>query len=661
MSAKPPGDLIFDPDECLVLWRALRPTPPPPLPPQPNRQSPQPPRAPVRIGVKQAAPAPTPKKSGQPGQFRGEVLFSLMLSALATSAAAVTRQGTAGPPPKRRTSQQVLLVERTKTMSLKTLTFLPSQRFSMLQQASCRILRSISLSKQGDVVWLSRGDNKVRGSGSFANIPPPGKAPVADVTDFNDEDEVTGGSSASPERKANKVSSPGKAQPARAREPIADDVKSPQDEASDGCKVEACTVLGSDMVVMLRRNGSVEFCHSANATNKSKSSQQYAGSGTSKKPSGWIRLVSSNPNCVIVSLACGGVKLLAVTKDGRVLPLMPNSPPLPLSSLSQSVGIVPGRTVSSAIPSFGSDSYFLLQSRRLLYKHHSHTGSTSTPRRCATAAEISCASASCGYHFVIMVDHYGRLWVSGRNDKGQLGLSVNYSRQVKGYFLHPTFSMSTAVAICNKNTSVQLAQSYIPAPIGPTRETVAKEAAASAESNNIFVTSIPTEVLKQVICASATCGMAHTVVVSVTGKVYATGDNSEGQTGQPAKPEDPYVQPSPDNPGKDFIDEFTLIGGLPLPCVAASGGNASTALVLLDGTIWVCGEGVGFRPTQVVSAVVHIPKVWRMLLIPVWESFGRSQRIEYEDKDFDSDTEIEGYGVPTKKTTSSSCSCCNVQ
>ena len=270
-------------------------------------------------------------------------------------------------------------------------------------------------------------------------------------------------------------------------------------------------------------------------------------------------------------VACAKQKLIALTRDGRPLRLLPSVAASPtLSPWQTSCGSVPARTVLEVVPSFGVDVFYVVHPTRQLYKQSWQPRHTSTPRRVIRLTEASVAVVSAGYHFVCAIDDLGRLWVFGWNDEGQLGIARATSL-VTYFRVHPTLETVCGFPV---RSGTQSPRRLVP----------------------------PGE--RQRFLIGIACGYAHTVLLDASGDVLVAGANTHGQVGLPMLTNSAA--------SADASYKFRRLS-LPLPCAAVSAGFASTACTLCDGSLWVLGDSVGSVPTLISPARLRIPRPLRWL------------------------------------------------
>ena len=239
--------------------------------------------------------------------------------------------------------------------------------------------------------------------------------------------------------------------------------------------------------------------------------------------------------------ACRNRVIYRQFPDGKLF----SAVPMEQVNQASSLGCIPHRSISNVIVGLSESVFFIdAGSRRLLKAGHPAPGRSAscTPRTVTPVSSIPVATACCGYHFLIVVDTFGRLRVWGRNDKGQLGLGSDAPTEVRSFRRVPS-----------------LEDEYI-----------------------IHVAA----------------GRQHSAVLTADGRAFACGDCRYGQIGIVPPSTKPKALNNSSNKAlatkhnndlwNQTVPTFTQVP-LPEKCVGLVSGPFATAFVLQNGHVYICG------------------------------------------------------------------------
>jgi len=205
--------------------------------------------------------------------------------------------------------------------------------------------------------------------------------------------------------------------------------------------------------------------------------------------------------------------------------------------------------------------------------------SQTIPQKIPSFSKI--VSISCGRFHTLCVDEYSSVWGFGRNDSGQLGLG--HCRDV---------GTPQNIPLVNDFTIEQVSCGSSHSVIRDEKGEVYCTGYPVAGSANLQTSFVPIEGLDSI--ASISCGNYHTLLLTLDGRVFGYGSNSNYQL-SPLDQSPPQIERSRNEYEDDRIEKEQYafvpieIEGLPkIDMIEA--GNHHSLFVDTEGRLWILGD-----------------------------------------------------------------------
>ncbi|AEC01296.1 fimbrillin family protein [Parasphaerochaeta coccoides] len=193
-------------------------------------------------------------------------------------------------------------------------------------------------------------------------------------------------------------------------------------------------------------------------------------------------------------------------------------------------------------------------------------------------------SVATGSRHTMLVSTDDRLWGTGRNNDGQLGLGhletpVGLPRQVKFTSGPEPFPTVASVATGANHTMIVDTDGKLWATGNNAMGQLGDGTAGSGANKNLVVPVTTTSTGTLPAIASVIAGAYHTMIVDTNGMLWATGDNSSGQLGDTTMDERTIPVP------------ITTTSTGTLPAIASvAAGDTHTMIVDTNGILWATGN-----------------------------------------------------------------------